>query len=272
MGQYLNYPLVFLLSGASLFLSTVSPVLAEEVGTLQIRANGEDFVRQGFTSKDGWQISFAHVYVSLSQVSAYQTDPPFDPQSGKALEAKAEVSLPAPSVVDLAVGNETAAPILVGELSAPMGRYNALRWTMQQATEGPATGSTLVLVGKAMKGSEAVDFTLKFDREYTYTCGDFVGDDRKGILSSGKMADLEATFHFDHVFGDAETPLEDDLNKEALGFAPLAVLAQGGKLDMDQATLGQKLSSDDYKTLINALDNLGHVGEGHCEGIVISAQ
>ncbi|NJN91351.1 MAG: DUF4382 domain-containing protein, partial [Leptolyngbyaceae cyanobacterium SL_5_14] len=27
---------------------------AGETGTLQIRANGEDFVRQGFVSKDGW--------------------------------------------------------------------------------------------------------------------------------------------------------------------------------------------------------------------------
>jgi hypothetical protein len=268
MGKYLKYRLVWLLLGSSLFSF---PVLASE-GTLQIRANGEDFVRQGFVSKDGWQITFDHLYVSLSEVSAYQTDPPFDPQSGKELQAKTKVSLPSPSVVDLALGDEAAEPILVGELSAPMGRYNALRWIMKKATEGPAAGSTLVLIGKAVKESKTVDFRLKFDREYTYTCGDFVGDDRKGILSSGKPADLEATFHFDHVFGDAETPLEDELNKGALGFEPLAALAQAGKLDMDQATLRQKLSSSDYTTLINALDSLGHVGEGHCEGVVISTQ
>ena len=27
-------------------------------GTLQLRANGEDFVREGFVSKDGWESDF----------------------------------------------------------------------------------------------------------------------------------------------------------------------------------------------------------------------
>ena len=39
---------------------------AQETGRLQFVANGEDFVRQGFVSKDGWAIGFDHVYINLA--------------------------------------------------------------------------------------------------------------------------------------------------------------------------------------------------------------
>jgi hypothetical protein len=48
-------------------------------GTLEFYANGEDFVRQGFVSKDGWSIQFDHVYITLDGIAAYQTDPPYAP-------------------------------------------------------------------------------------------------------------------------------------------------------------------------------------------------
>jgi len=51
-------------------------------GRLQVYANGEDFVRQGFVSKDGWSINFDHVYITLADITAYQTEPPYDPHSG----------------------------------------------------------------------------------------------------------------------------------------------------------------------------------------------
>ena len=44
------------------------------VGKLQLNANGEDFVRQGFISKDGWSINFDHVYITLADVTACQTE------------------------------------------------------------------------------------------------------------------------------------------------------------------------------------------------------
>ncbi|MEO1288023.1 MAG: DUF4382 domain-containing protein, partial [Chloroflexota bacterium] len=52
-------------------------------GTLEFHANGEDFVREGFVSKDGWIINFDHVWVSLSNVRAHQTNPPYDPFAGE---------------------------------------------------------------------------------------------------------------------------------------------------------------------------------------------
>jgi hypothetical protein len=237
---------------------------SSETGTLQIYANGEDFVRQGFVSKDGWQINFDNVYANFDQVKAYQTDPPYDAESGKTINAKQEVTLEG-KTVDLAAGDENADPILLGEITAPAGRYNALSWTMSPAMEGPAAGSSLVMVGTATKGSQTIDFNIQMDKPFAYRCGQYVGDERKGILQAGNTAELEATFHFDHIFGDAEAPADDAINTGAIGFDPLAALAENGQLNVDMATLESQLSSEDLQKLTQKiLPNLGHVGEGHC--------
>jgi hypothetical protein len=236
-------------------------------GTLAFRANGEDFVRQGFVSKDGWEISFDHLYVTLADVTAYQTDPPFDPESGGALEAVETVSIGDTTTVDLAEGDESAEPILIAEMEVPAGRYNALSWQMVNAADGPAEGYTLVMQGTATRDGETVDFTIQMNEELEFICGDFVGDERKGILEADSAADVEATFHFDHVFGDAEAPMDDDINTGALGFDPLAAIAQDGTLIVDSVALQEQLSEAEYVTLTEILPSLGHVGEGHCEEV-----
>lgn len=238
---------------------------AGETGTLQIRANGEDFVRQGFTSKDGWQISFDHVYVSLADVTAYQTDPPFDPEAETELQPKATAKVDGVKTVDLAAGDENAEPILIDEIEAPAGRYNAISWKLVDGTTGAAAAAPIVMQGVATKAGETVNFTLELDQPVAFTCGDFVGEERKGILTAGDTADLEATFHFDHVFGDADAPATDSLNTGALGFDPLAAIAQNGELDADLATLKQQLSPADYEKLNAIVPSLGHAGEGHCK-------
>lgn len=248
---------------------SVSEVEGE--GTLQVRANGEDFVRQGFVSKDGWQIQFEHVFVNLTDVTAFQTDPPYDPDGAAELQPKASVTLVEAKTVDLAEGDEAAEPILVGEVKAPAGRYNALAWNLTPAADGPAAGYGMVLVGAAQKEGQTVNFRLNIDRAYAFTCGEFVGDERKGILQPGAQADLEATFHFDHIFGDGDAPAEDDINTGALGFDPLAALAQGEQLEVDLATLKEQLSESDYQTLEATLLGLAHVGEGHCREMTSSS-
>jgi hypothetical protein len=236
-----------------------------EKGMLQFNANGEDFVRQGFVSKDGWAITFDHVYITLADITAYQSDPPYDPHSGNEVQAKVEASLDGAHTVDLAEGGEDVPPILVGEArDAAVGHYNALSWKMARATSGPASGYSLVVVGTAEKDGQTVNFTIKVETEYTYTCGEYVGDERKGLLQKDGTADLEMTFHFDHIFGDAETPLDDELNVSATGFEPFAGAAEGGVLDSDIAGLQAKLSTGDYQGLVGILPTLGHVGEGHC--------
>ncbi|HIK12855.1 MAG TPA: DUF4382 domain-containing protein [Oscillatoriaceae cyanobacterium M33_DOE_052] len=241
-----------------------SPQGGEGTGTLEIRANGEDFVREGFVSKDGWQISFDRVDAHISSVSAYQTDPPYDAEAGGEIKAKQTVSLPGATTVDLALGDEKAPPVVVGEVKAPPGTYNAIAWKLAKATTGENAGSALMLQGKATKDGKTLDFQIKIEEELAFSCGEFVGDDRKGILTPGGKADLELTFHFDHLFGDGSYPPNDDINLGAIGFEPLAALASGDKVEVDLATLKQKLSAADYQKIEEILPSLGHVGEGHC--------
>lgn len=241
-------------------------VAAGGVGELEIRANGEDFVRQGFVTKDGWQVGFDHVYVTLSEIVAHQ-DGAADGKS----EDDAKVAVEAPVTVDLAEGGETADTILVATLDAPAGRYSALSWEMPPAPEGPAAGYPLFLQGQATKDGETIDFTLKLDNELAFACGDYVGDDRKGFVEADETGDLEATFHFDHLFGDGEAPADDDINTGALGFDPFAELADGTTLEVDTATLESEFSEAEYQQLLKILPGLGHVGEGHCEETKLTA-
>jgi len=215
-------------------------------GTLEFYANGEDFVRQGFVSKDGWSIQFDHVYITLADISAYQTDPPYDPQTGADISGNYIAGLDEAYTIDLAEGGTDAPPILVGELDVPVGHYNALSFKMTSAESGPAAGHSLVMIGNAQKDGQSIDFVISVEEECQYQCGEYVGDERKGILSEGGTADLEMTFHFDHIFGDADTPLDDELNLTAIGFEPFAGGAQG----KDVIDMGEM--------------HLGHVGEGHC--------
>ena len=152
----------------------------------------------------------------------------------------------------------------MGSQEAPAGRYNALGWKIVPAPEGPAAGYGLMLQGTATKDGQDIAFTLKLDQPLQFICGDFVGDNRKGILAAGETADLEATFHFDHLFGDGEAAPDDEINTGALGFDPLAALAQDGTLTVDGTDLEQNLSAEDYDKLLSILPSLGHVGEGHC--------
>jgi hypothetical protein len=239
---------------------------AQESGALQFYVNGEDFVREGFVSKDGWSISFDHVFIHLADIAGYQTDPPYDPHEGGEIDAHDEVGLDGTYLVDLAEGGPDAEPILVGQVpDAPAGQYNAVGWRMLKATDGPAAGYSLVMVGSGEKEGQQVDFIIQVETEYEYICGEYVGDQRKGILQEGGTADLEMTFHFDHIFGDAETPLDDALNLGAPGFEPFAAVAGGaGMLQADMGELQEAMAPADFQKLIDILPTLGHVGEGHC--------
>lgn len=236
-------------------------------GQLALYANGEDFIRAGFLSKDGWAMQFDHVYVTLADVTAYQSDPPFNPDTDDRPQAQITAQMPDPVTVDLAAGDESAEPILVAQFPAAPGQYNALAWEMTPALNDPHAGYSLVLQGTAQKDSQAIPFLLQLKPQLSFLCGDYVGDERKGILAATGQADLEATFHFDHLFGDGNSDAEDAINQEALGFEPLAALAQDGRLEVTSADLQSQLSASDYKTLSNMLDSLGHVGEGHCQQV-----
>ncbi|MFK8182845.1 MAG: DUF4382 domain-containing protein [Phormidesmis sp.] len=271
-------PITFAVMGcsqSSVVESGQSGATAETFGRLVVTANGEDFVRQGFVTKDGWQVDFEHVYVTLADIEVYQTEPSFDPEKQSQPTAQQTISVPDPVTVDLAEGDEKADPIVVAEIGdAPSGRYNALSWRMVSPDAGPAAGYPIVLMGTATKdgasGEESIDFRLQLSEQLAFVCGDFIGDARKGILSEGQSADVEATFHFDHLFGDGDAPADDEINQGALGFEPIAKLAQDGEAVLSSDELQQNLNKADSEKLLTLLPSLGHVGEGHCEETLLN--
>lgn len=239
----------FLAAACCAALASAAPALAHgDTGTLRFQANGEELALKGFQapklSKDGWSIKFSNVYVVLSDITAYQASPPYAANKGGAIMASKQVSLPGVHVVDLVKGAGKDGLVQVGKVKAPAGHYNAVSWKMDKATKGPAAGYTTVFVGKASKNGKTVNFQLASDEVVSYRCGEYVGDERKGFLKAGGMADAEMTFHLDHIFGNAELGEQDAMNMGALGFEPFA---KGGK---------QRIS---LKNL-----HIGHSGEGHC--------
>lgn len=249
--------------------SNVSDNQSQSEGTLNLVANGEDFVRQGFVTKDGWSISFDRVAVNLSDVTAYQIEAPFEPTEADkidTLEYQEKVSLlDTPEIVDLAKGEADAEPVMVANVEVTPGFYNAVAWKIDTAgDDSPLAGKTMELQGTASKDNRVVNFDLSLNRPIQYLCGEYVGDERKGMVQAGETAEVETTFHFDHIFGDSETSADEALNVDALGFAPLAQLASGDRLNIDDATLSQQLSPEDREKLTKAVIGLGHVGEGHC--------
>lgn len=270
MKNWRNFAIQSLL--ISIFLSSCAsnPVTEEEETTeentpqasLILVANGEDFIREGFISKDGWRIDFNHAYVTLADTIAHQTEPPFNEEGAEKLQSLKSVTLVREAVtVDLAEGDENAPPIKVAEVVGSIGNYNALEWKLVNTG---TNSNSVILEGVAKKDNDSIEFTINLPVELNYVCGEFVGDERKGFLEAGNTAEVETTFHFDHLFGDNESPADDELNIGALGFQPLANLASNGTLNTDLATLKQNLTSEEYDKLMDNLNSLGHVGEGHC--------
>ncbi len=244
-----------------------APAPAEEeadAGLLVFVADGEDHAREGTVSKEGWNITFEHAYVTLTEIAAYQTDPPHDVDAdGWDISYDEMVALPGVFTIDLAAADSD--PAVVGEVAdAPAGFYNAFGWHMVRATSGPAEGYVMMFVGSAEKDGETVDFTLRFDRELEYLGGEYIGDVRKGILEAGGEAEGEMTFHFDHFFGRADKDPEDEMNVAALGFDPIAALAVDGVVDVGLADLEGMLDAEDFAKLEDILLHFGHIGENHC--------
>lgn len=242
-----------------------------EQGRLELQVNGEDYARLPFVSKDGWQIHLQQVAVNMSQITAYQADPTFNVEAvAHPPQGQIEAHLSSNGPVDLAAGEHHAGPIPVDAVTTAAGHYNALTWRLSRATAGPYQGNTLVIAGTASKADRQISFTLSVDREYDYLCGEYIGEQRKGFVKAGQTSEIEATFHFDHIFGDGTRPQDDEVNQAALGFEPLVALVRQDQLKADYQTLKDQLQPVDLQTLEAGLLSLGHVGEGHCRVVAIA--
>lgn len=215
-----------------------------DTGQLRLLADGEDLATEGFLApkltRDGWELRFERILVTLANVTAHQTEPPYDAESGAPIESDISVTLvEAPLTVDLLATGETGLVDVV-TVEAPSGFYNALSWDL---VPGP-DGVSMAFVGTAKRDGEEVDFRLATRDAVRHLCGEYVGDERKGILEAGGAAELDVTFHLDHLFGRADRPADGDMNQAALGFD---AFASGGEHVFSLAEL-----------------HIGHVGEGHC--------
>ncbi|MFK7804116.1 MAG: DUF4382 domain-containing protein [Anaerolineae bacterium] len=249
--------LILCVSMLSLFLVGCQ---SAETGSLDVVANGEDFVREGFVSVDGWAVEFDQLLVSLDNITVWRSESPYDASDGQPPEGES-ITLEENYVIDLAAGDSSADPILVDSLNdIPTGHYNAISWDVVAADGQPP----VQLSGQGSKDGETVAFDLTIETPFAYSCGEFIGDERKGFVNADQTGDIEMTFHLDHVFGDFDAPADESLNQGALGFGPLAEIAENGQLTANLAMLEQQLSADNYARLIDTLQTLGHVGEGHC--------
>ena len=237
---------------AVVFAGTVaaSPLTA---GTLQLFASGEDLATEGFQApkrtKDGWSLAFDHVFVTLADINAYQTSPPFEPQSDRPVMAMDQVTVPGPVTVDLVTGADDEDRVLVAEVDARSGHYNAISWRMEVADSGPAKGASMLFIGTATRDDRTVPFRIAVAEPLRYECGEYVGDERKGLVEAGGIADLEMTFHLDHVFGREDKGIDDPMNVDAPGFEPFS-----GGADVYPLTMGNL--------------HVGHAGEGHCRVVM----
>lgn len=217
-------------------------------GELAIFANGEALATEGFTApeltRDGWELRFDQVLVTVAGIAALQTDPPYGAAAGGAPDAAVTVALDTGGPVTIDLTETDDGRVLIGSATAPEGHYNAVAWSVVPAESGDWAGQSMVLVGTATRDGKAVPFTLTSSDTNDYVCGEYVGDERKGFVTAGGAADLELTFHLDHVFGRADKGADDPMNQGAIGFD---AFESGGEQAIELAGL-----------------HIGHVGEGHC--------
>lgn len=243
---------VLAMSVATALLAGAVAATPLSAGTLQVFASGEDLATEGFQApkrtKDNWSLSFDHIFVTLAEITAYQTSPPFAPQSDAAIAATHEVTVSGTHTVDLVTAADDEARVLIAEIAAPPGHYNAISWRMAIAETGLAEGTSMLFIGTATKDDQTVPFRIEVAESLRYECGEYVGDERKGFVQAGGVADLEMTFHLDHIFGREDKDADDPMNLEAPGFDPFS----GGE--------------ESYTITLGDL-HVGHAGEGHCRTV-----
>ncbi len=255
-----------------------------QTGTLIFTLNAEDFVRDGFVSEDNWQINFEHVYINIQGPTAFQVEQ--DLTEAKLRAAKLvhaghpHADIPDGSANEALLGEffidgtQGPEPIELGRVeNAPIGNYNYMNFMIQPATaesDGLVSdyeGYSIVMIGTATNNDDntVINFTISLDEEMEYTsCGPH--PESIGVVAEGGEGTAEATFHFDHIFGDyeegpADTDDEEAINYIAIGFGPFATLATDGTLNVTQADLEVL---DEYDAFMEALLTLGHYGEAHC--------
>ncbi|MCB1154683.1 hypothetical protein KDL45_13595 [bacterium] len=240
-------------------------------GTLNFYANGEEFGRNGFTTKDGWALSFDGFWANVTGFTAYQAaiteKHPGHPHSDIP-EGASHVALVDSYWVNLAEGDDRT--LVASMEDVPAGNYNYVNFVLDNTDEGDFAGNTIVWTGTATKDEDTVDFTIALPEQMIFiNCLQEVDDAEAGVVEDGGEGSVELTLHADHLFGDADEPEDtvDGVNEFALGFEPFAeyALANGNSIDTTGHDLSEFISDTEKQVFVTALYTIGHSGEGHCD-------
>jgi hypothetical protein len=147
-----------------------------------------------------------------------------------------------------------------GNVSRKGAKAHTFEDRASEANLSTAPGSIVFMAnGEGMP----VSFTIRLDEKMVFDCRDgYVGEELKDLLQPGSITEVEMTFHLDHVFGDSNADEEDHINSGSVGFDFFYAFGDHGVVDVCQGDLKK---AEGYSTLVQALWNLGHLGEGHCE-------
>jgi hypothetical protein len=200
----------------------------------------DELLQQGFTSKDFWQIRFEHLYIT------------FDGK-GRTIDLS-DGDEPLGTILSQWQGNEAKGN---QEGDAAKAKSGQLSGRIIKATSGPSQGYGIYFQGKAYRESNRVSFTLKFEQDFRVKCS------APGAAKS--KSDAALSLRLENLFGDARLPAEGKVNQAALGFDPLAELAEKETLVIDMATLRQRLSPESFANLEKQLGQLIYLGNQPCE-------
>ena len=225
---------------------------------LDVMVNGEAFAEAGMLSKDGWQISFDEVTVTVGEVtvSGAPSDAEGDPvEVPWSLGEEGSETPPGFVAVSLQDG-----PVKLGPQEVPVGTYNQVQWQW-----GADATAAIALKGTAVQGDQSIPFNLRFPGEFQANCGDYVGDERKGIVTADSGGEVELTLHLDHMFGDGDSPPNDEINTKSFGFNPFLETASEEGIVVTPATWESWGTPALRQSLKDVLISMPHVGEGHCD-------
>ena len=234
---------------------------------LDVMVNGEAFAEAGMLSKDGWQISFDEVTVTVGEITVSGApsdgggdgvDVPWTlgegAETAEAAEGEGETP-PGFVAVSLQEG-----PVKLGPQPVPVGTYSQVKWRW-----GTDSTAAIALKGTAVQGDQSIPFDLQLPGSFQAICGDYVGEERKGVVTADSGGEVELTLHLDHLFGDGEAAPNDEINTQSFGFNAFAETASEQGVVVTPATWDAWGTPALRQSLQDVLLSMPHVGEGHCD-------
>jgi len=221
-------------------------------GTINFTVNGEDFVKKGFTDRDGWKITFKHLYINIVNPTAYTQD-----------NSVPSVTLLGDFWTDLTKGGMDAKPIFIGVAkNIKPANYQSLKFQLRRKVSGKFKGYSIVMIGTAKKKNIKIPFKIKLNEEIDFDGKEgFVGDTIKGIVKNHGSTDVEMTFHLDHLFGDITADKKSHVRTGSVGFKFFKKYGTSTQVNVSQNDFKKDKK---YPVFLKALWSLGHLGEGHC--------